>query len=319
MASGSANTNSLRIVRSGVGLESVLTVEGVTGIERMWAIAYPGESGTPPAQPILVVSFANSTAIFNLEPEIAPAAIPDKFASQPTLAVGYVQGGLAGGRLAQVTPAGVNLWTISDGMITAQSEVTIGFDAEPEIVAGAIMNDVIVVAYSNGTVSVLENSGGTLATMAEGESPSEPSAIAIDAHIDDTSYIAVADYTGKISLYDLMGLEEMDDPYVTTQERAFASSLVFQKDESGKLRLVAGLSDGTLVSCDVDHASIKSGLTKGRLVSSLGSRPLHVAPLDLRSDRFEERVVAAGISDRLSVVFESRGHLEFSASGKKVS
>lgn len=39
VASGSANTNSLRIVRSGVGFENVLSVESIPGIQNMWSLA----------------------------------------------------------------------------------------------------------------------------------------------------------------------------------------------------------------------------------------------------------------------------------------
>ena len=35
MASGASNTNSLRIVRSGVGLEEVITIEGIRDIVYM--------------------------------------------------------------------------------------------------------------------------------------------------------------------------------------------------------------------------------------------------------------------------------------------
>jgi DNA damage-binding protein 1 len=66
VASGSANTNSLRIVRSGVGLESKVSVEGIAGIERVWA--YDGAEEQDDA--MLIVSFAASTLIFNVGAEI---------------------------------------------------------------------------------------------------------------------------------------------------------------------------------------------------------------------------------------------------------
>jgi DNA damage-binding protein 1 len=42
VASGASTANSLRVVRSGVGLEEVIAVEGLEAVERMWTISSPG-------------------------------------------------------------------------------------------------------------------------------------------------------------------------------------------------------------------------------------------------------------------------------------
>ena len=38
MASGSSNANSLRVVRSGAGLERVAAIEGLEGVEHVWSL-----------------------------------------------------------------------------------------------------------------------------------------------------------------------------------------------------------------------------------------------------------------------------------------
>jgi DNA damage-binding protein 1 len=38
IASGSSNANSLRVVRSGAGLEKVAAIEGLEGVERVWSL-----------------------------------------------------------------------------------------------------------------------------------------------------------------------------------------------------------------------------------------------------------------------------------------
>jgi DNA damage-binding protein 1 len=38
IASGSSNSNSLRVVRSGAGLERVACIEGLEGVERVWSV-----------------------------------------------------------------------------------------------------------------------------------------------------------------------------------------------------------------------------------------------------------------------------------------
>lgn len=39
VASGASNTNSLRVVRSGVGLEEVISVEGIEDVVDMWSLS----------------------------------------------------------------------------------------------------------------------------------------------------------------------------------------------------------------------------------------------------------------------------------------
>jgi hypothetical protein len=38
IASGSSNANSLRVVRSGAGLEKVAAIEGLEGVGRVWSL-----------------------------------------------------------------------------------------------------------------------------------------------------------------------------------------------------------------------------------------------------------------------------------------
>lgn len=38
LASGSSNANSLRVVRSGAGLERVAAIEGLEGVEHVWSL-----------------------------------------------------------------------------------------------------------------------------------------------------------------------------------------------------------------------------------------------------------------------------------------
>ncbi len=42
VASGASNSNSLRVVRSGVGLEEVVNVEGMNDVTGMWTLTTTG-------------------------------------------------------------------------------------------------------------------------------------------------------------------------------------------------------------------------------------------------------------------------------------
>ena len=59
-------------------------------------------------------------------------------------------------------------------------------------------------------------------------------------------------------------------------------------------------------------------VVKGRRVSSLGVRPLKMCPIKNLSSG-EENVVAVGLTERMSVVFESRDRIDFSTASRKVS
>lgn len=124
----------------------------------------------------------------------------------------------------------------------------------------------------------------------------------------------MADWSGDIELLALDGADQ-GTVLKSIHETAYAISVQFQESDKQPPRLLAGLSDGTFVSYSIKPEEVETA--DSRHASSLGLRPLRLIALDI-SPNAEEHVVAAGISDRLSLVFESRGHYEFSSSGKKV-
>lgn len=321
-----------------MGLESQLSVEGITGIERIWVFNRAEDGNLPAGDAMLIVSFAASTAVFDVGTEITQVEVPAAFAGEPTLACQMNDGGLV-----QVTPSGFMIWDIKDRRLTPDTKMmcadnkTIPADVLEEVVAAAFANSYILIAQRNGMFKQYCCGTGGLERIGESQPGREASAIAFHIEPYDVSsgasdavgdskpgsgegVIAAAYFDGTIAVFRSADMWRNDPaPLGKTRERAHAVSLKFYSDESGTLRLMAGLADGTLVSYDTDDFGLKSDLTKGRTQSALGSRPLVIADLEIKSERFEERVIAAGISDRLSLVFESRGHLEFSASGKKVS
>lgn len=289
----------MRIVRSGVGFEDVLNVEGIPGVERMWTLAPAGSQS-----PTLLVSFAESTAVLNLEPEVSAISAADSIVSSPTIAAGLVKGDTI---LAQITPLGVQLWS---DIVGGTSVSTFLATADNNIVAGAVRKNLIVAAFRDGSIKAW-CAAISLELLLDARVPREVAAV--DIYLGDEPLVAVSDWGQEIQVYTLKGLSS-NTPLAATKEAAYASSLLFNNLSSGALQLLAGLSDGSLVSYDLD-AGLESQLQKGRVHSSLGTRPLQLTPLAL--DAGEETVFAAGISERLSIIFESRGHAEVSSSGKK--
>lgn len=274
-------------MRSGAGLEDLLAVEGITGVERMWSLparCVPLETGSNNSEPTILLSFGSSTAILRLEPVgFVPAA--EAVTSAPTLAAGLVG---SGDVLAQVTPAGVFLWSDLVAGTTMASFPAGG----NEIVAASVKRDSIIAAFRDGTVTAWT---ATLEPLASTELAREAATVDIDA---SGTLAAVADWTGSVDVLRLPDFE----PVLSVQEPSYAWSLLLTSTV-----LHAGLSDGTYVGHDLD--------TKARTQSSLGSRPLTLAPVTVSSG--DDTVFAAGVSERLSLLFESRGHTEVSTSGMK--
>lgn len=70
------------------------------------------------------------------------------------------------------------------------------------------------------------------------------------------------------------------------------------------------------------HAAGGSFELKGRKASRLGVTPLRLEAVHSRSEEAvegDERILALGLSERMSVVFESKGRVDFSSVSKRVS
>lgn len=135
--------------------------------------------------------------------------------------------------------------------------------------------------------------------------------------------IAVATWANEILLYSLDHLRSGEPVVTTISESFFASSLLLKRcnastSSTSEVQLVAGFSDGSMIIYDVDLSGEGGGLSvKGRKASSLGTRPLRLCPASSSSNS-EERIVAVGLSERMSVIFEGRDRIDFSSVSKKV-
>lgn len=114
------------------------------------------------------------------------------------------------------------------------------------------------------------------------------------------------------------------DPLITTlHEEYHAVSLHLRPNPESSttsgVQLLAGLSDGTMVIHDIEQSVDGGGLESvGRKASSLGSRPLTLQPID-SFPHGEDSIIALGLTERLSIIFENKGRIDFSTVSKKVS
>lgn len=307
VASGASCSNSLRAIRSGVGIETILEVSGLDGVERMWQIDQP-------EGPALLLSTASSTVLLHIHPRMEIAPIPDEIAQSPTLAACSLPNALT-----LVTPRGVfsmnslgetsvSSWTCAQGR---------------QINAGAVTGSLVVLAVPGNELVILEADPTGVRQLVSYRAPAEIASLNVYAGENVPSpIIAVATWTRKILLYTLSNLGSTDILATTISEQAFSSSLHLRRSlgasvQTSSVQLIAGLSDGSMISYRLDQAEEGGGLVvSDRKASSLGVRPLRVQAVAGLKDG-DDDIFAVGLTERMSVVFESRGRVEFSSVAKR--
>lgn len=135
----------------------------------------------------------------------------------------------------------------------------------------------------------------------------EIAAVAIHETSDDV-IIAYSTWSNKIHITTLTSQEA---PH-TELESVVASFLLITQNTPP--RLLAGLSDGSMITYELQLFTGVKGASKK--VSSLGMRPLSLCRIDLVDAK--EKTICVGLSERMSVVFESKGRVDFSSASKKV-
>lgn len=164
---------------------------------------------------------------------------------------------------------------------------------------------------------------------------SGPSQCNITAEISSLSFfssarqpsplVAVGTWTNEILLYTLDHLRSPDAPVTTVTEAFHAVSLLLKPSSSSTtstsgVQLLAGLSNGSLCTYDLEPSSEGGGVSvKGKKVVSLGKRPLRLFPVEGAPGGGVEKMVAVGLTERASIIFESKDRVDFSSISKRVS
>ena len=140
----------------------------------------------------------------------------------------------------------------------------------------------------------------------------EISAVAIITN-ESSPIIAVGTWTNMISLYTADQLSAGSAPLATLEESYFASSLMLRSSVSASsLQLLGGLSDGSLVVYELDPDSPTTLSLRDRKISSLGTQPLSLHPIQSRTASGDE-LLAIGLSDRTSIIFLNGDRVDFSS------
>lgn len=137
--------------------------------------------------------------------------------------------------------------------------------------------------------------------------------------------MAVGTWSKVIRLYSLIedGSTQVASPEIT--EDAYAVSLSLREllptaSAEKHVQLLAGLSNGMMINYDmvIGHRT-GTMVIKSRKASRLGISPLRLTATHTEPNEQGERIVALGLSERMSVVFESKGRIDFSSVSKRVS
>ena len=125
-----------------------------------------------------------------------------------------------------------------------------------------------------------------------------------------------------ILLCTLDSLGSTDTPVTAISEQAFSPSLYIRRfsgpsAQTSSASLLIGLSDGSMITYRLDQAAGGGLAVSDRKSSSLGTRPLQLRPVEGLKNGGDD-IVAVGLSERMSIIFESRGRVEFSSVTKKV-
>lgn len=133
--------------------------------------------------------------------------------------------------------------------------------------------------------------------------------------------VAIGTWSNEILLYTLDHLQNGASTVTTIPETHFASSLLLKprlSADPSSLQLLAGLSDGSLVVYDVDQSDSAGGLAvTNRKASSLGTRPLSLQAISGHTPNGEEQLVAIGLTERTSIVFETHDRIDTSSISRK--
>nr|XP_018260261.1 uncharacterized protein I303_07178 [Kwoniella dejecticola CBS 10117]OBR82419.1 hypothetical protein I303_07178 [Kwoniella dejecticola CBS 10117] len=311
ISSGASNTNSLRVVRSGVGLEEVSTIQGIEGVEKVWTLV--DSSGSPR----LLLSTSSTTLLLQMEPEISLLDTTAQISDIPTLAAGILPGADI---LVQITARGIATWSDVTSGLSAGS---IDLHKESEIVAAQVYENLAVIAKAGGEVNLFEITANGLNLVASLKASAEIASISIISSPSVPSPIlAIGTWSDEILVYSIAQIQAGSTAVTSLTESHYASSLHLQESVSSLtstsgVQLLAGLSDGSLVVYDLEPSGPNGEVnSKSRKVTSLGNRPLNIEPTTGPTVS-GDKVIGVGLTERMSVIFESGERIDTSSVSRK--
>ncbi|KAG0048736.1 DNA damage-binding protein 1a [Gryganskiella cystojenkinii] len=301
--SGAFKDGSLRIVRSGVGINDRAVLD-LPGIKGLWSLKDDLESKI---ENILVMSFLDSTRVVSVtaDSDMIQEELEGFLTNSSTMLCGNVQGGL----YLQVCPKSVRL-------IAPLHHIQSGLIAEWTPSEGQHIS----IASMNGTQCLLSVGGKTLVCLDVGsESIKEVGRTTFEneiACIDASAIVAESPYSSQICAVGLWTDIKVVLVRLPTMEilashdlpgEILPRSLLLARFE-GIPYLLAGLGDGQLLTFTLD-SSLTTLPTPKRI--SLGTQPILLRPIAAGLNTGSSCNVFA-CSDRPTVIYSSNRKLVYS-------
>ncbi|GAA6037467.1 hypothetical protein JCM8097_008202 [Rhodosporidiobolus ruineniae] len=300
--SGAYKTGSLRLLRRGVGLTTLASLE-IDGVQRVWSV-------TRSAETLLVMGFFDETRVFRLaveksddgEEEVDLEELDD---AAPFSSAGTLLAASVGGVLVHVTPAGLEA-DIAGGQTNSWRPA-----GGKRVTTAVAREDKVALAVEGGQVVVLEVKDGELVEVGSTTFDTDVSALALSAPSSSSpSLLAVALWTPSQTVH-LLSLPSLDRIASHTLSSTFLiRSLALptfpsssSADEAGSTILLCGLGDGSLTTFTVTSSGAFD--TKSEKTVQLGKRPLQLTEFEQAEGGGEPAVFVA--SETPTVVTMAKG------------
>lgn len=348
--SGSGPTGSLRIVRSGVGLEDIAEIE-CADVRKLWTVHGRVAAGSDAARSsqLCVLGFVAHTRFLafsdtgEIEDRSADLEIKGVETDQATLAVSsIITTGPSSARFVHITNQNVTVVDVNKGAIaswTPASAADLQVDGvAPSEIACAAANEAgqVLVAFRGGLIAHLECTSDSVTSVQATKLPHDVSCIDLTpispsggALGSSRAQICAVGLWNPMSvqLLSLPALAPISPPALAIETlRTLPRSVLLHTFTSGggdemagsssgpRPYLFVGLGDGTLVSYALD-LSASDVQVRDKKTAALGTRPV-------RLERFE---TALGLSavfascDRPTVIWAEGERLTYSSVKHRVS
>ncbi|KAK4702664.1 DNA damage-binding protein 1, partial [Phenoliferia sp. Uapishka_3] len=294
--SGAYKGGSLRIVRQGVGLAELASLE-LEGIRQVWSILWLG-------QKLLVLGFISESKVVSLssssadadgEEDVEEVDLPVFNTEKATLLAANV-----GSLLVQVTASGVS-YTNEDGTSTN----TWVSDDGKHITLAAAANGHLVLALEGGAVVLLEEVGGKLEKKSSSQLPNEVACLDV-AVVGSQAIVAIGLWTSHtVVIASLPSLTTLTSQVIDTSY--LIRSVLVATFRDGVSHLFAGMGDGSVASYVLDT---ESWAVQG---SSKKTLTLGTTPVSLKVFVAKGSVNVFVSSDRPTIISRSGDRLVYSS------
>eukprot|EP00127_Corallochytrium_limacisporum_P006761 Clim_evm31s235 gene=Clim_evmTU31s235 len=287
--SGAFKDGSLRIIRNGIGIEAMATIE-LGGIKGVWTLQCGAGAEAFEA---VVISFVSDTKVVRIEADGEISVFDIAGFNQECMSL-FCGNTAADGQIVQITNQSIRLIDQTTLQMVAEWKPTSG---QPINVASC-NDDKVLVAFGGNNIAYLELAKGTITQVQETALEHEVACL----HIYEGKYAAAGLWNDmSVRLLSVPSLKETAQ--LIPSDGTIPRSVLLTQFE-GSNYLLCGLGDGVLFSCVID---LNSFTLMDRKKVSLGTQPMQL--IEFVSNG-EAHVFATG--DRPTVIHSSSGKVLYS-------